>query len=173
MGPTTTLTVTSLPPDMPEPNASDPGVKRELSQLLSLHRRLQQHLEDARSDVLSPGAKELAGAVRSAMGNDALFEEILEILEKGLRRLKASEERVRNALSDDPPEVPAHEFAHLPPHFQEFLAARVDQQGFTFDLVQDEVRGWIIRWKEYTPEGTVRGYGQYCERPYAWLADSG
>ena len=36
---------------------------------------------------------------------------------------------------------------------------------------QDPVRGWIIRWKEYTHRGTVRGYGQICERPYAWLED--
>jgi hypothetical protein len=33
------------------------------------------------------------------------------------------------------------------------------------------VRGWIVSWKEYTNRGTVRGYGQFCERPYAWLDD--
>ena len=38
-------------------------------------------------------------------------------------------------------------------------------------IIQDEVRGWMICWKEYTHRGTVRGYGQICERPYAWLED--
>jgi hypothetical protein len=37
--------------------------------------------------------------------------------------------------------------------------------------VQDEVRGWMILWKEYTTRGTVRGFGQFYERPYAWLED--
>ena len=37
--------------------------------------------------------------------------------------------------------------------------------------LQDEVRGWVIRWKRYTLRGTVQGYGQFYERPYAWLED--
>ena len=51
------------------------------------------------------------------------------------------------------------------------LWQRADQPGFNYWVDQDSVRGWIIRWKEYTHRGTVRGYGQICERPYAWLED--
>jgi len=45
-----------------------------------------------------------------------------------------------------------------------FLSERTQFPGF-----KDEVRGWVIRWKEYTHRGTVRGCGQFYERLYAWL----
>ena len=52
-----------------------------------------------------------------------------------------------------------------------FLAERAQEPGFTYEVIQDPVRGWIVAWKEFTNRGTVRGYGQFCERPYAWLDD--
>ena len=41
--------------------------------------------------------------------------------------------------------------------------------GFTYEVIHDENRGWIIKWKEYTAKGSVRGSGQFYERPYAWI----
>ena len=59
----------------------------------------------------------------------------------------------------------------LPSPLQRFLAERTQFPGFTYEVVQDEVRGWVIRWKEYTARGRVRGFGQFYERPYAYLDD--
>jgi hypothetical protein len=59
----------------------------------------------------------------------------------------------------------------MPPYLQRFLSERENQPSFSYEVIQDEVRGWVICWKEYTNQGTVRGYGQICERPYAWLDD--
>ncbi|MGB1779265.1 MAG: hypothetical protein ACPHQP_06905, partial [Longimicrobiales bacterium] len=46
---------------------------------------------------------------------------------------------------------------NLPPYLQRFLAERAGQPGFSYQVVDDPVRGWIIQWKEYTTRGTVRG----------------
>ena len=41
-----------------------------------------------------------------------------------------------------------------------------------YDVIHDENRGWIIKWKEYTATGSVRGSGQFYEHPYAWIDQS-
>lgn len=60
---------------------------------------------------------------------------------------------------------------NLPSYPQRFLAEHAELPGFSYEVEEDPVRGCIIRWKEYAARGTVRGYGQICERPYAWLDD--
>ena len=52
-----------------------------------------------------------------------------------------------------------------------FLAERKENPAFSYRVQQDPVRGWVICWKEYTEDGRIRGYGQFYERPYAWLDD--
>ena len=58
---------------------------------------------------------------------------------------------------------------NLPATLARFLAERRDLPGFTYGVLHDENRGWIILWKEYTNTGSVRGSGQFYERPYAWI----
>ena len=60
---------------------------------------------------------------------------------------------------------------NLPAPLTRFIAERQQLPGFSFDVIQDGNRGWIIRWKEQTEAGTVRGSGQFYERPYASLDD--
>jgi hypothetical protein len=55
----------------------------------------------------------------------------------------------------------------MPAYLQRFLGERAAQSGFSYDVVQDVERGWV----EYTTHGTAGGYGQFYERPYAWLED--
>ena len=55
------------------------------------------------------------------------------------------------------------------PRLARFLAERMEMPGFTYKVIHDENRGWIILWKEYTQTGSVRGSGQFYERPYAWI----
>jgi hypothetical protein len=59
----------------------------------------------------------------------------------------------------------------MPAYLERFLAESSSQAGFSYEVIQDEVRGWVVCWKEYTHRGTVRGYGQFYERPYAWLEE--
>ena len=71
---------------------------------------------------------------------------------------------------------PASEFevegvSNMPAYLQRFPGERAAQPGFSYDVVQDVERGWRARWKEYTTHGTVGGYGQFYERPHAWLED--
>jgi hypothetical protein len=88
-----------------------------------------------------------------------------------VKALKLSQSKIRGTIFDQhhPPDVEG--VPDLPSQLQRFLAERIQTPGFTYDLVQDEVRGWVIRWKEHTPQGTIRGYGQFYERPYAYLDD--
>jgi hypothetical protein len=58
---------------------------------------------------------------------------------------------------------------NLPATLARFLAERMEMPGFTYKVIHDENRGWIILWKEYTQTGSVRGSGQFYERPYAWI----
>ena len=51
------------------------------------------------------------------------------------------------------------------------LPAGLEVERFSYEVRQDSVRGWVIAWKEYTAEGIVRGFGQFYERPYAWLEE--
>ncbi len=58
---------------------------------------------------------------------------------------------------------------NLPATLARFLDERRELPGFTYEVLHDENRGWIILWKEYTQTGSVRGSGQFYERPYAWI----
>jgi hypothetical protein len=98
--------------------------------------------------------------------------ELKTAVEEVIRTLNLSQSSIRSAISEAPDEaVEVEGVTNLPAYLKRFLGERAGQPGFSYDVVQDEVRGWIIRWKEYTDRGTVRGYGQICERPYGWLED--
>ena len=77
--------------------------------------------------------------------------------------------RVNGELVDTSFEIEG--ITNMPAYLQRFLAERSQEPGFSYEVAQDPVRGWIVSWKEYTNRGTVRGYGQFYERPYAWLDD--
>ena len=96
--------------------------------------------------------------------------DVISKVEEGIRALKLLESEVQSSLLEEPgEEFTVDGVSNLPAPLGRFLAERSQDPGFRYDVVQDEVRGWVIRWKEYTQRGTVRGYGQFYERPYAWL----
>lgn len=93
-------------------------------------------------------------------------------VEEAIRALKLSEAAIQASVI----EVPESEFEvegvnNMPAYLERFLAESSSQAGFSYEVIQDEVRGWVVCWKEYTHRGTVRGYGQFYERPYAWLEE--
>ena len=146
--------------------------KREYTQLLRLHEQLLGQFARARDELLAPNTDSLVKQIKGRTGSAPDLSELKTAVEQAIRALKLSQASLRAAVSED------HEAAfevdgvsNLPAYLQRFLAERAGQPGFSYDVIQDEVRGWIIRWKELTDRGTVRGYGQICERPYAWLED--
>ena len=144
-------------------------VKREYAQLLRLHERLLTQLERVRAELTSSGTHTLLKVIRNRTGSAPDLSEIMTSVEEAIRGLKMGESKIRSALLDEPGMLSVEGVPNLPAHLQRFLAERAQAPGFTYEVTQDEVRGWIICWKEYTHRGTIRGYGQFYERPYAWL----
>jgi hypothetical protein len=146
--------------------------KREYTQLLRLHEQLLGQFTRARDELLAPGTATLVKKIKGRTGSEPDLTELKTAVEETIRALKLSQSQIRGSITESTDasfEIAGIE--NMPAYLQRFLSERASQPGFSYDVVQDEVRGWIVCWKEYTNRGTVRGYGQICERPYAWLDD--
>jgi hypothetical protein len=144
----------------------------ENAQLLRVHERVLAQLERTLADLQAPKAQSLIREVRRRTGEGhETMVEALTALGDAIRALKVSESQLKLNLMADTDSLEVHGVRNLPATLARFIAERKDTPGFSFDVRQDDVRGWIIRWKELTPAGTVRGAGQFYERPYAWLEE--
>jgi hypothetical protein len=152
--------------DKPRANAL-----REFSQLLRIQERLLGMLQDVLDELGAPTTLTLLRELQSRTGCTATdsFGRVTTSVEDGIRELKVFESEIRKELLEDPGEVYVEGVSNLPAALSRFLAERTQNPRFSYEVRQDPVRGWIISWKEYTQQGIVRGYGQFYERPYAWL----
>ena len=156
-------------------NSREPSrdqASREYSQLLRMQERLLSQFLRIRDELVAPLTESLLHEIRNRTGSapTQTVADVLSEVEGGIRALKILESEVQGALLEEPgEEFTVDGVSNLPVTLGRFLAERSQDPGFQYDVVQDEVRGWVIRWKEYTQRGTVRGYGQFYERPYAWL----
>lgn len=147
---------------------------RDLSQLMRLQERLLTQLQEVRDELSTPATRRILKKIRERTGSgaDESFGRITAAVEEAIRSLKVFESEVRQELfEDDTDEIALEGLPDLPPRLARFLAERTKLEGFSYEVRQDPVRGWVICWKEYAPNGTVRGYGQIYERPHAWLED--
>ena len=149
----------------------EPKTAPEMSRLLRVQARSLERLEAVRADLDSSDTNDLLRTLRSRTGSAIpdRVKEVVAAVEEAIRALKVSDSHSRAELHNEIPDFSVDGLPKLPTPLARFLAERVDQHGFTYDLFQDEVRGWIIKWKEYADDGAVRGSGQFYERPYAWL----
>jgi hypothetical protein len=145
--------------------------KREYGQLLRLHERLLAPLQRALEDLTSSQTAALVKHIKARTGSSPDLATITAAVEESIRSINLSQSAIRKAILEHHEALAVDGVPNLPVYLQRFLAERAQLPGFTYEVVQDEVRGWVIRWKEYTPRGTVRGYGQFYERPYAYLED--
>lgn len=147
--------------------------RREYAQLLRLHDRLKQQLQRIREDMDAPGTTKLLREIRRrvGLGPETSLGDVTSAVEEALRALQLAESEAQNALEGDGEEAEVEGIDNLPGRLARFLAERKETEGFQYEVVQDPVRGWMILWKEYTEDGRIRGYGQFYERPYAWLDD--
>ena len=157
---------------MASPKPPRKQANREYTQLLRMQERLLGQLQRIRDELVAPVTGTLMREIRNRTGSAPTVElvEVISKVEESIRALKLMESDVQSALLEEPgEEFAVNGVSNLPAPLGRFLAERSQYPGFRYDVVQDEVRGWVIRWKEYTHRGTVRGYGQFYERPYAWL----
>ena len=156
---------------MTEGTLNTSGAKREYGQLLHLHTRVLSQLREIRDHLIAPGTLEILAAIRRRTGSDpdAALSEITTAVEQAIRALKLSEGKIRDEIIEDFEQTEIDGIGNLPATLARFLAERREMPGFTYEVIHDENRGWIILWKEYTHTGSVRGSGQFYERPYAWI----
>lgn len=146
---------------------------REFSQLLRIQERLLDMLQDVVDELGAPTTLSLLKELRNRTGSPVTesFSRITNSVETAIRDLKVFESELQSELLEDPREMSVEGASNLPATLARFLAERSQNPRFSYKVHQDPVRGWIIAWKEYTVQGIVRGYGQFYERPYAWLDD--
>ena len=156
---------------MTEGTLNTKGAQREYAQLLHLHTRMLGQLREIREHLIAPGTLEIIAAIRRRTGNDTNdgLSEITTAVEQAILALKLSEGKIRDENMVDYEHAEISGVGNLPATLARFLAERRDLPGFTYEVLHDENRGWIILWKEYTLTGSVRGSGQFYERPYAWI----
>ena len=147
--------------------------RREYAQLLRLHERLKQQLQRIRDDMDAPGTGKLLREIRRrvGLGPETALGDVASAIEEALRALQLAESEAQEALDGDGEEAEVEGVENLPGRLARFLAERKESPHFSYKVIQDPVRGWVICWKEYTEEGRIRGYGQFYERPYAGLDD--
>ena len=157
---------------MSDGSETERQAKREYTQLLRLHEQLLGQFVRARDELLAPGTDSLVRRIKARTGTEPELTELKTAVEEAIRTLKLSQSSIESAVTESSDvDAEVEGISNLPAYLQRFLAERAGQPGFDYEVLQDPVRGWIICWKEYTDRGTVRGYGQICERPYAWLED--
>jgi hypothetical protein len=146
---------------------------REYSQLLRIQERLLAMLQEALDEIGAPTTLNLLRQLRNRTGSKAPedFGRIANSVEGAIRDLKLFQSEVQNELLDERSDVSVEGVSNLPAPLARFLAERSQNEGFSYEVRQDAVRGWVIAWKEYTGEGIIRGFGQFYERPYAWLEE--
>jgi hypothetical protein len=145
---------------------------RDYARLLRLHEGLLTQLQKVAAELVAPGTQSLVREFKRSTGEaENSIAEVTSAVEEAIRTLKDSGSRLRVALIKESEEPGIEGAPNLPAVLARFLAERKGRPEFTFEIVQDEVRGWIIRWKEMHHTGTVRGFGQFYERPYAWLEE--
>ena len=168
------MTTSEAPLSGPDPTVADRAkacsqLLRQQERALDLLQRIMDEVDTAmtRSLVKRLRAADARAEVESAVGD------VVAKVEDAVRAVQYCESEIHRELLAAPgkPVAAPSGPTNLPVALTRFLAERRDSPGFTYEMGQDAVRGWTIRWKEYSENGTVRGAGQFYERPYAWLEE--
>ncbi len=130
-------------------------------------------LQETLNELSAPTTLKLLRELKKQTGGTTAdsFGRVTTSVEGAIRELKVFSSEIQQELLDDPNEISVEGVSNLPAPLARFLAERTQNPRFSYEVRQDAVRGWVISWKEYTAEGIVRGFGQFYERPYAWLEE--
>ena len=157
----------------PVPVEKPPVRGKEFYHLIRIQERLLNRLLDVRDELRAPSTRRLLRSVRSEAGADAGqdLSQVSALVEQAIREMKFIESETRQSVFDEAAEFEVSGIPALPATLARFIAERQETPGFSYDVREDPIRGWILRWKEYQANGTIRGCGQFYERPYAWLEE--
>jgi hypothetical protein len=158
---------------MAQVGGEEVGLNRKYAQLLRVQERLLDYLERVRGELDAPTTREMLQDVRGSAGSAIpdCVREIDAAVEEAIRAVQLCQSEINRELIHHPDSFSVEGISNLPGALSRFLAERAETPGFKYEILQDPIRGWIVRWKEYTEMGTVRGHGQFYERPYAGIDD--
>jgi hypothetical protein len=139
------------------------------ARILEFHRRLRNVLLQLRADVdvlTAPGATSTSDRPE---GITPLVR-LVSALDEALETARTGEARIQRELTHllDPS---TQEAETLTPGLARFVADRSGRPGFSYEVDNDPMRGQVLRWREVTEEGWVRGSGLLYENPHAWLGE--
>lgn len=160
------------PPSDRDGRASE--LQRTYTQLLKLQAEIRTGLETIREQADAPAARQAAReAVRSGdpYGERAAerLRSLVQKIETALKAARASERELERELAEGGSgDGPLEDFPDLPARLARFIDERREDPAFHYEVIRDPLRGWTVRWKEYGPDGMIRGSGQFCEHPYSW-----
>lgn len=164
--------------DDPPGEGNDEGsgesqAKREYGQLLRLHERVAKGIRVLLDELRAPGTDLVLKQIRQRTGSSPAgsLGGVTTALEEAIRAVVLSESEIQQEFEEEHERAEVEGISNLPPSLARFLAERSEEWGFRYEVLQDPVRGWIIRWTETTQDGEIRGGGQFYERPYAWLEE--
>ncbi|MDT8369222.1 MAG: hypothetical protein RQ745_08430 [Longimicrobiales bacterium] len=154
------------------PGDAERWAPREYAHLLRIHDRTRTHLREIVDELAAPGTQKALKELRRRIGDAPQhgLSAVVSAVEEALRVIQVAESEIQAELNEEH----AGAFTidgidNLPIRLERFLAERSELPGFSYTVDQDEVRGWVVKWRELTGDGRIRGYGQFYERPYAWL----
>jgi len=156
----------------PEPPSGDAWA-RLLPQLMRIQERILRRLREVREELEARTTANTLQRFRQRGGEtaDETFGQVSSAVEEAIRALNVFESEIRQEILEAPRAQEGDDLPDLPPHLSRFLSERARMSGFSYEVDRDPIRGWTIRWKEYTEDGTIRGYGQLFERPHAWIEE--
>ena len=130
-----------------------------------------RELQQVRDELVATTTKKMVSRFHALTGSiPEGVGPVTVAVEEAIRTIKLSESALRTEMTQQHPELEIEGIDNMPAALSRFIAERVESSGFHYEVIHDENRGWIVRWKEHWG-GRVRGSGQFYERPYAWLDD--
>jgi len=143
------------------------------SQLLTQNGRALQSLQTLSQALDTPATRTLLGKLRDEATTDAeaAVEQVLAKLEGLLQAVHYCQSELRRELESSQGSDSLRDRDHLPGALGRFITERESSPGFSWETFEDPIRGWVVKWKQMTAAGTVRGAGQLWEKPYAWMDD--
>ncbi|CAN5737079.1 hypothetical protein BH23GEM11_BH23GEM11_15740 [soil metagenome] len=158
-----------LPPLRPEEGKSAWLLLRHEAELRGRLERMCAGLGDPALTRVVDGLARPDGVRERLAALTLALEESLRELTSLHAELTRPEEGASPGSGDS--DGPARE---LPPEMAEtlrrYLRRHARSRGFRHEILHDEVRGWVVRWKEVADDGSVLASGRLYERPWKWLS---
>ena len=142
-------------------------------QLLTQNGRALQTLQTVSQTLDTPATRTMLASLRDETTTDAeaAVEQVLAKLEGLIQAMHYCQSELRRELENAQGGESLRDRDHLTGTLGRFVTERERTPGFSWETFEDPVRGWVVKWKQMTAAGMVRGAGQLWEKPYAWMDD--